>query len=1078
MGLLLRKDFSGGWQPDADAVNGPVNALLRQDNLTLDEHGVLSRRLGSEKVNSAAFADLDVHSLFTAYNAGTRYRYAGATNKVYRNGTALSPTMAGTATDEVAFGSYLGQAFFARSTSKWKDDGTTTQRWGLAAPTVLPTVVAIAPNTVDLATANGTGHASVENLWAGAEGTLTSAGIAGFDGTANGAQQMLADATTFRATVTRTTPAITAASNANPIEITAAGHSVQTGQRVTIAGVTGNTAANGTHIATRVSNDIFSIPVAGNGAYAGGGTFTLDLTYFASGVSGTDEDVVGFYVNVDDPLKLDSLTMMLDFNDGSFETDVARFTWTNLVEEITEVQVEEPLESRYDVEGFSREEVRYRTERRSSFVASFRPDAAGWTFLSAKRGQFAITHTTDLKWWNTVRAVRFTFSGPAASTLQFDRIRISGGSTKQLEGQYRFRYIYAREGTYYTGLSGSSPESADIVLQNEGATVTITRPPVVSPVDQQVTHVWVYMMGGTLPGFYRVARAAITVWDGTTQAVTVTGGDVDALIADLPLAISNTVPPDNIISIAGPHYDRIFCLTSSGTLHPSRRLNPDSFSTGQEIRVTGPDETPFWVLKNDAGLYCGTSRDIYRIDGTGAEFPDGTMDFTLTALGIGNPPFNKGVALQDTSLVYFSGDGWRALGGGGSVALAGKTSLLYKGQVRHEIGPINVATGRFRAAFTKSELHCLTPEGTDASSTAKIYRLGGGRWERRTYPNNFRSILCEPDGTLLAGDNAGFVWKLETGTQDDGANPQYDIWWRHDDNGEPLNRKKPQFLHVRSDTGGVNTGLAIYLDGSAGQAINVNPNASGESVDTFDLDALVETVQFGVRMTGSTQTFRLYEWAIQYEALPQQFRGQVPYTNAGYLCEKVISGLQFRVNTLGVARVFTPLFDGTAQTTFTLTTNATERPEFYTHQLDAPTTVKEVAWTVDGMVELYGWEPHVLYRNPCPRRVWDTGHVELGKDEQVWLTRIFVKAKTPYNLLVTPYMDDTAAASVDVTVGPNQQNRVTVHEARLGREVRGACARAIVSAQPPHEAQFYWVEFWFRGSGGETQKKRVTFEAK
>lgn len=68
-------------------------------------------------------------------------------------------------------------------------------------------------------------------------------------------------------------PTITGATNANPIVITVAGtHGLYTGQTVTISGVTGNTAANGTWTVTKKTAATFSIPVAGNGAYVAGGT--------------------------------------------------------------------------------------------------------------------------------------------------------------------------------------------------------------------------------------------------------------------------------------------------------------------------------------------------------------------------------------------------------------------------------------------------------------------------------------------------------------------------------------------------------------------------------------------------------------------------------------------------------------------------------------------------------------------------------------------------------------------------------------------------------------------------------------
>ena len=75
---------------------------------------------------------------------------------------------------------------------------------------------------------------------------------------------------------------ITGATNANPIVITSTAHGLTTGTRVTITGVGGNTAANTTAIATYVTDDTFSIPVAGNGAYTSGGTFNVTGAYSIS----------------------------------------------------------------------------------------------------------------------------------------------------------------------------------------------------------------------------------------------------------------------------------------------------------------------------------------------------------------------------------------------------------------------------------------------------------------------------------------------------------------------------------------------------------------------------------------------------------------------------------------------------------------------------------------------------------------------------------------------------------------------------------------------------------------------------
>lgn len=69
------------------------------------------------------------------------------------------------------------------------------------------------------------------------------------------------------------TTAVTGATNASPIVITAASHGLETGNRVVISSVGGNTAANGTFTITKVNANSFSLDGStGNGAYTSGGT--------------------------------------------------------------------------------------------------------------------------------------------------------------------------------------------------------------------------------------------------------------------------------------------------------------------------------------------------------------------------------------------------------------------------------------------------------------------------------------------------------------------------------------------------------------------------------------------------------------------------------------------------------------------------------------------------------------------------------------------------------------------------------------------------------------------------------------
>lgn len=66
---------------------------------------------------------------------------------------------------------------------------------------------------------------------------------------------------------------VSAATNASPIQITTNTNNLVTGQTVSISGVTGNTAANGTFIVTVINTTNFTLNgTTGNGAYGGGGT--------------------------------------------------------------------------------------------------------------------------------------------------------------------------------------------------------------------------------------------------------------------------------------------------------------------------------------------------------------------------------------------------------------------------------------------------------------------------------------------------------------------------------------------------------------------------------------------------------------------------------------------------------------------------------------------------------------------------------------------------------------------------------------------------------------------------------------
>lgn len=1103
MGLLARNTFARGWVPDSDRVNGPADGLLRMDNLVLDELGVVALRAGSAKVNGSPLADLDVHSLATFVLNGTRYRMAGAGQAVYANGSSIASGL-GSASGDTAFGSHLGQILFARGSATKKYDGT-LRNWGIAMSGGAPTMAAIA--------SDGKTFASFDSGESPAftyeEDDGTGPGFAaGQDGTSGGALVLNPDTSTQRGSITK-----------------------QFGS-------------------------------------------AQDFTSYDSGGVGTDNDLLQFWVYVTEPNALLSIALMIDVNPSShnpFQDDyythnfapgdlnaIAPNDATSLPPSLAN---QGPAAETAITNAGDRGGTGAQSRVPVTGVSPAKPVAnSGWSKLSVRRGDMTRTGSTSGKDWTTVSAVRLVVQmTKGGDPIEFDLLRIVANP---LSGAYKFLYVYAFNSGTYVGLSAPSQLSALQQFQAQGATVTV---PSDGGRDGQVNECWVYMMGGVMDAFYRVAVKTGVSGTGSFN-VTVSTSDLDAMVANIKVQTDNGVPPSGILSIAGPYYDRTFALTLT-SLYPSRRLNPDSFAAGQVILVAGADETCLWVKKAYGGLYVGTTKDIYRLDGDGAELPDGTINFTKTPLNIDHPPLNDGVAQDGNLLIYFAADGWRALNGASSVLLTADTSLLYRGKVRHGLGPINTVTGRFRAAISRGQMVVLAPMGAETTSTVRVMRHVPTRagWYYASYVQPFRVVYSEPDGTLIAGDTAGTVWQLDTGVDDGGTAILFTLWTKVDDNGTPYQRKDPWDVRARLDTGGTVIDVAILQDGSEVEGMTYTPAASGEGLAPTDLSLLVPCFQLQLRAAGFVRSFHFYDFAIAYrdhpilsyfveqkpvppsstrrrfsgitalidtlggaatvtpmldnvaqtpfsvstptaegrslslpavvgrdlwarvesvggfelydvtpriiETLPPVVQGVLPKTNAGYSGVKTLSGVRLRACTLAVTRLVTVYLDNVAIQTFPIKSGAND-PDDFTLPFPAAQTARDFTIGFDGDVELYEWAPIVTTSQPLGVLAWDSGPIDLGDRDLVWIRRIDMKVNASAALTVTIWLDGVVvtAVSVPVTGGAD-----TVYNLPVPRGTKGRQPRLVVTSTGPFFP--YWLRVVERVTGLGTEKMHPTVPA-
>lgn len=698
---------------------------------------------------------------------------------------------------------------------------------------------------------------------------------------------------------------------------------------------------------------------------------------------------------------------------------------------------------------------------------------AAWTIFKVRRGDLFRQGSTFGKGFNSVKAVRMTVIVPEGLSdleCKFDNLKQHGGP---ITGEVEYKYIYVRnDGTY---LAKSAPSAASIRknFEAEGAQVVI---PADASRDSQVNEIWLFRRGAGLETFYRVAvetgvsgTGAITIFD-TTRAE-------DALIVNIKLEESNDVPPDDIIDIEGPYFDRLFALTASH-LYPSRRLEPDTFSTEQVIKVAGNDERALWVKKALGGLYIGTTRDIYWLSGTGAELPDGSMEFTLQPINIDNPPVSEAVAQEGNFLVYLAADGWRALAGGGSELLTGATSNLWRGKTRHGVSPVNI-NGRFRACITRETLVAVTPEGGSTTSSTVIwrYRFSTKQWSRHVYTRNIRNIYRDPDGLVTFSDDAGFVWNFDTSTLDDGANIPVTMWTREDDVDQPFNRKDPHDLRFLIDTGGADATIGLHLDHATVAAETLTANNNGIGEELFNLTSIgtssFRNLQF--RITGSFPAFRLVNMELGFHPLPRMLRGHTPPSNFDYPGVKTTVGLQLRVCTLGAPVTITPVLDGVEDTPFEVESPIDE-PINYTHMFTYPARqVEEYMLLLGGDVELYEWKPIVTAQVPLGTKVWDSGPMDLGIGEFIWPREVWIKAVCGDDLIVECWFDGINYGVVVAEVPRDLIGTAAKIRVPIPRGYKGRVPRIVITSCEPFFP--YWYEFVHRQTRAKLNKPPLRVDA-
>lgn len=829
MGFLYRDDYSGGWRPSDDLVRGSKAGFLRADNVVQDEIGLWSLRLPASVISQDPMRSntSSVHSLFTTTLNGTRYRCAGVDEFGYRNFGSFG-TFDGSG--DLIFGAHQGMILASRGgTVKWKTDGTNTRSWGIAGPSSAPTVQVLAPREIDLMT-----EAPTEaTLWANTEPNGAVDTAQGVSGAAQVAVYVLPDKNTGKGTA----------------------------QKVIAGGI--------------------------------------NLNSFDSGAAaGANEDAIEFWAYLSNPSALEYVSLAFDCNPAStapFQDDYYTFELTAGESIDVKLDNKQVLEGHAgDAEGSKRDKFIDDRDPDSHTVTKIRRDTpsgnAGWSKFRVLRGQMERVGSTPGCDWSTVQAVQFAFkysipsSGGVVGIARIDGLKVLGGADRTLTGKFKARFVWARVFTDYTALSAPSPETAEFEVRNGAVLVTPTQADS-SAADSQVHEpggqAWAYLGGGTMQSYY---RAGVTTAQGvSTPTVSCTDSERTMILTDLTLETDNLPPPDGIVDIIGPHFNRMLVLTAK-VLWIARDGNPDSYSQAQALDVGDAGETALWGIKAQSNVFIGTTKDIYRLSGTLSEFPDGTMDARLEPMSIPGPPISAFKAQEGSSVVYLAADGFRSMEGSTSVSINWNLDLLVQGYTRHGVSPLNLGpvVGKVRGGISNSRLYCLVEEGSAvlASNAVYVADLRRKSWRRETYNRSFQSLYREPDGTVIAGDSSGYVWQLadaaSVGLGDKRPTSEgiptaipVTIWTVSDDDGKPTQYKESYDWRAELDTGGVSATVALYLDEVAGPSLTTSRNGYGTVQQTLGSNtAIARCRRIQSRITGSFFTFKLGSWGVTYRECP------------------------------------------------------------------------------------------------------------------------------------------------------------------------------------------------------------------
>lgn len=498
--------------------------------------------------------------------------------------------------------------------------------------------------------------------------------------------------------------------------------------------------------------------------------------------------------------------------------------------------------------------------------------------LAIRRAQFQRIGSDTTKSWATVvgYSIAFGFSGAQSSPAGLYLPQIfQGGYAGMLTGNIQYAQMNIAKTASYTAKSVLGPIATLAGVTDAGAAILAQ-----TPVDAQVTEVWIFRRDGGLSEWYRTL--VIPLASVGTKQIDVTN-NADVITEDVTVNLNlvsaaSTGISEAIVEIIGPIEGRWYYLTPT-FLYPSDIYDPDLVDVSEGVRISGSlSEVFLWAKKiSEAVILIGTSVDIYVLSGTFTTLADGSIDIYYRPLGCKYPPITRDAAFFSGTVYYLADAGWTSINQNGQnqILVEPNTSLLYHNESRYGYTGISL-TGHAADSIslpivaTKSKLWCIVT----GTGRIEVYDFVRQYWRPCEYGLGDASGLCETqDGLILAyyaGDNNQRVLNDQTTKLVDGATPQLvKILSVAQDGENPRNRKDFSTFKSRIYTSGgavdvqLNTDIAQFDLGNI-SSVGLNQEAFIDAQKIVPLP--LKWWQF--QLSGSVNDLNLQDCSIDLDMRP------------------------------------------------------------------------------------------------------------------------------------------------------------------------------------------------------------------